>query len=196
MVAAKNEFDKAAGAANIAAAKAAPPPPPVPAGTATYVGVEECASCHVTEAEFWRKSGHAKAWQTLEVVSKQFDFDCISCHVTGWDKPGGASMARLEGLHDVQCETCHGPGSLHVAADGEEVPKLVMRAPPADLCATQCHTPEHSDTFELTAYMRDIVGKGHAPEARAKLGDGPTGDQLRQAGLAKASKSLGAGCVK
>jgi hypothetical protein len=195
-VGAKAEYDKAAGAANLAAAKAAPPPAPVPAGTATYVGMEECASCHVTEAEFWRGTGHAKGWETLEKVNKQFDFDCISCHVTGWDKVGGASMARLEGLHDVQCETCHGPGSLHVAADGEEVPKTVLRAPPADLCASQCHTPEHSDTFELTAYLRDIVGKGHAPEARAKLGDGPTGHELRQAGLAKAATKLGAGCVK
>lgn len=197
MVSAKNELARAAGEANVAAAKAAPPPPPVPKGTPTYVGVEECANCHVTETESWRKTRHAQAWKTLEDVSKQYDFDCISCHVTGWDKPGGASMARTDDLRDVQCETCHGPGSLHVAADGEEgLPKTVQLAPPADLCASQCHTKEHSDTFQLEAYLRDIVGKGHGETRRAALGDGPTGHELRAAGLAKAAKSLGPGCTK
>ncbi len=197
LLAAKDEFARVSGAANVAAAKVAPPPPPLPKGTATYVGVEECASCHVTETESWRKTRHAQGWQTLVDVSKQFDFDCISCHVTGWEKPGGASMARTEDLRDVQCETCHGPGSLHVAADGEEgLPKTVQLAPPADLCASQCHTREHSDTFQLEAYLRDIVGKGHGETRRAALGDGPTGHDLRAAGLAKATKTLGPGCSK
>ena len=197
IVKAKQEYTRAAGAANVAAAAKAPPPPPVPAGTATYVGTEECANCHEEAATFWKTTRHAKAWETLVEVDKQFDYDCTSCHVTGWGRPGGATMAINESLRDVQCETCHGPGSLHVdAEDDAAARRTITLAPADDLCAGQCHTPEHSDTFDRTAYLRDVLGAGHGEAARAKLGDGPTGRALRQAGLAKASATLGAGCPK
>jgi hypothetical protein len=169
------------------------PVEPVAPGKAGYVGVEECAMCHAEEAAFWAKTRHAGAWETLEEIGKQFDYDCISCHVTGWDKPGGSTMAHNEDLRDVQCELCHGPGSLH---SEDELKTTIRRDPPAELCATQCHTSEHSDTFELEAYMRDIVGEGHGGKRRKALGDGPTGRQLRAAGLEKAGKEIGAGCSK
>ncbi len=95
----------------------------------------------------------------------------------------------------MQCETCHGPASIHVAKGGEEKPSALRRAPPEDLCVS-CHTHEHSDTFQHDAYMRDIVGPGHGPELRKKLGDGPTGASLRKAALDKAGKHLGAGCTR
>lgn len=193
--AAKVEYSKAAGEANVKAA-AARPAPVAPAGTATYIGVEECDTCHAKEVAFWKKTRHASAWHTLEESGKQLDYECTSCHVTGWDKPGGATMAKTEGMVDVQCETCHGPGSLHAEAEGKEKPKSLVLKPADDLCATQCHTPQHSDTFQLQAYLRDVTGPGHGEKFRATLGDGPTGHDLRAAGLAKAGKELGAGCRK
>jgi hypothetical protein len=48
----------------------------------------------------------------------------------------------------------------------------------------------------MTAYMRDILGPGHGEAARKKLGDGPTGAQLRKAALDKAGRTLGAGCSR
>jgi len=72
----------------------------------------------------------------------------------------------------------------------------VRLAPPDDLCASQCHTREHSDTFQREAYLRDVIGPGHGEAARKKLGDGPTGAQLRKAGLDKAGTALGAGCTR
>ena len=74
--------------------------------------------------------------------------------------------------------------------------RSVMLAAPDDMCATQCHTSEHSDTFQYEAYLRDIVGEGHGNGRRRKLGDGPTGRELRAAGLEKAGKQLGEGCTK
>ncbi len=195
VVAAKTELDKAIGEANLAAAAGETVPPP-PAGKAGYVGTDECGYCHKPAVEFWSTTRHAGAWETIEKVNKQFNRDCIACHITGWNEPGGAILTQNDHLRDVQCETCHGPGSIHVDADGKEKPKSLVLDPPADLCATRCHTPEHSDTFDHTAYLRDIVGKGHGDKLRAKLGAGPTGRELRSAALEKAGREIGAGCPK
>jgi hypothetical protein len=188
-------FDRAAGEANLAAASTEPPPA-APKGAATYVGTDKCEDCHSDEVKFWKQTVHAQAWQTLVDRGQQFSYECIGCHVTGWEKPGGSNLAHTDHLRDVQCETCHGPGSIHVAKGGEEKPSAVKRAPAEDLCATQCHTHEHSDTFQRDAYLRDIVGKGHGEELRKKLGDGPTGHELRKAALDKAGTALGAGCTR
>jgi hypothetical protein len=188
-------YDLAAGEMNVKAA-AGKLPAPAPRGKAGYVGDEQCSDCHDEEMKFWKTTRHAGAWKTLVDRNQQFHYDCIGCHVTGWDQPGGTNMAKTEGMRDVQCEVCHGPGSIHVAKGGEERPFAVIRKPKDDLCATQCHTKEHSDTFELKAYSRDILGPGHGEEFRATLGNGPTGRELRSAALDKAGRTLGAGCAK
>ena len=189
------EFYRAAGEVNAKAA-ASLKVPPAPKGQSGYVGGAACEDCHSDAVEFWKTTRHAGAWKTLVDRGQELDYDCISCHVTGWDKPGGANLAFNEPLRDVQCETCHGPSSIHLAKGGEEKPPAVLRAPAQDLCATQCHTKEHSDTFQLEAYMRDVVGPGHGEALRKKLGDGPTGAQLRKAALDKAGRTLGAGCTR
>jgi len=117
----------------------------------------------------------------------------VSCHVTGWNKPGGATLVT-DDLRDIQCEVCHGPGSIHIDKNGAK--NTIARAPAPELCANQCHTKEHSDTFALEAYLRDIVGPGHGADRAKVLGAGPTGHELRAAGLAKAGAALGEGCKK
>jgi hypothetical protein len=109
----------------------------------------------------------------------------VSCHVTGYGEVGGTSLGHTQRLENIQCETCHGPGSDHVAGKGLEDPPAIRRETRASVC-TGCHTEHHSDTFNLDAYLRDILAPGHGGKARALLGDGPTGHQLRSAALAKA----------
>jgi hypothetical protein len=188
-------FYAAAGKVNVKAAEAIKVPPPAK-GKPGYVGGAVCDDCHSDAVEFWNKTVHARGWKTLVDRGQQYDYDCVGCHVTGWEQPGGSNLAFNEPLRDVQCEVCHGPSSIHVAKGGEEKPPAVLLAPAADLCATQCHTKEHSDTFQLEAYMRDIVGPGHGERLRKQLGDGPTGAQLRKAALDKAGRALGAGCSR
>jgi hypothetical protein len=163
---------------------AKPPPPPEP-GRPYFVGDAKCTGCHKTAAEFWKKTVHASAWKTLVDGGKQNDYKCVSCHVTGYGEVGGSSLGHTKKLQDVQCEVCHGPGSKHVAEEGTEDPPAVRRDTPASTC-TACHTEQHSDTFQYEAYLRDILGAGHGPSARKKLGDGPTGHELRTAALARA----------
>ena len=189
------KFYAAAGEANVKAAAGKPVAAPAK-GQASYVGMSSCGDCHNDAVEFWKKTVHANAWKTIVDRGQQFDYDCIGCHVTGWGKPGGSNLAHNDTLRDVQCETCHGPASIHVAKGGEEKPPAILRGPADDLCATQCHTHEHSDTFQHDAYLRDIVGPGHGEALRKKLGDGDTGSKLRKAALDKAGRTLGAGCTR
>ncbi|MBT8495940.1 MAG: hypothetical protein KJO07_23045 [Deltaproteobacteria bacterium] len=194
IVAKKRAFDQAAGKANLEAAKDDKPVPPGK-GEAGYVGTEECSYCHASEVKFWKKTRHAQAWKTLVDGGKEYNRDCVYCHVTGFGKKGGSTLAFTEGLQDIQCETCHGPGSLHVEADGNDEPRTIRRTPEERLCKT-CHNEEHSNTFQFEAYLRDVTGSGHAPDFRKKLGDGPTGHELRSAGLEAAGKDIGEGCPK
>ena len=189
------KFYAAAGAANVKAA-AGKPVPAASKGQATYVGMASCDDCHSDAVEFWKKTVHAQAWKTLVDRGQEFDYDCIGCHVTGFGQPGGSNLGHNDNLRDVQCEICHGPASIHVAKGGEEKPLAIRRNPPQNLCATQCHTHEHSDTFQHDAYLRDIVGPGHGEALRKKLGAGETGAKLRKAALDKAGRSVGAGCTR
>jgi hypothetical protein len=176
------KLDGQIAAINLKSAK--PPPPPEP-GRAYFVGDDKCAGCHKTATAFWKKTVHAHAWKTLVDGGKQNDYKCVSCHVTGYGEVGGSSLGHTKKLQDVQCEVCHGPGSTHVAQEGTEDPPAVHRETPASTC-TVCHTEQHSDTFQYEAYLRDILGAGHGATARKKLGDGPTGHELRTAALARA----------
>jgi hypothetical protein len=175
------------GRANLAAASPTPPPPEP--GRPRYLGDSACTRCHKAAAAFWKTTVHAQAWKTLVNVDKQYDYDCIGCHVTGWQEPGGSNLGSVEkqGLTSVQCEVCHGPGEKHVAEDGMDSPKT-MHAPAADFCRDRCHTLEHSDTFALEPYLRDILGPGHGEARRKALGDGPTGHALRAKALAAAAR--------
>lgn len=194
IVAAKKEYDKTAGEANVKAG-ADIKPEAVAKGEASYVGMEECEDCHQDAVDFWQKTHHAKAWQTLEKAGKEFDFDCIACHTTGFNKPGGSNIGFNSGLRNIQCEQCHGPGSIHVDAELSDKASTIRRDPPSTVCL-ECHTEEHSDTFEFDAYLRDIVGEGHGTDRRKALGEGDTGLKLRQDALQKAGLSIGKNCPK
>ena len=148
------EYNASLKALNLASAGAVPP---VPAGGSGYAGREVCADCHPDATTVWRRSLHALAWETLEADAKTFDAECVSCHVTGWQKPGGSVLGKVEGLDDVQCEVCHGPGAVHAElGDGSNI----VLYPPKSLCI-ECHNEHHSPKFDFVRYRRKIVGPGH-----------------------------------
>jgi hypothetical protein len=134
-------------------------PLPAPAGQSHYVGVEVCSTCHRSEREFWNRTQHAAAYATLSSAHKEFNLDCVSCHVTGYDRPGGSTVVHVEKLRDVQCEVCHGPGSRH-----SETPlaEKSIALPEQSLCAAQCHhVPHVKPDWSVTASWAKIIGPGH-----------------------------------
>jgi hypothetical protein len=182
LASAMRALDRAVGAANL---RHAQPPPPAPPGRAGFVGDRSCARCHERQMAQWRSTVHAHAWKTLVDAGKTGDDECVSCHVTGYGEVGGSSLGFTRNLEKVQCETCHGPGGLHVAKEGLDDPPTVRRDTTPSTCK-RCHTEKHSDTFQYEAYLRDVLGPGHGEKSRARLGPGPTGHDLRSAALARA----------
>jgi hypothetical protein len=90
---------------------------------AAYAGDAQCFVCHQAEYQVWQKSKHASAYDALAKLAKhptgrQFDGECIICHTVGYDfKTGYLNEKTTANLKNVQCESCHGPASLHVAEE-------------------------------------------------------------------------------
>ncbi|WP_246146144.1 multiheme c-type cytochrome [Rubripirellula lacrimiformis] len=98
-----------------------------------FVGSEACGKCHTTAYEIWESSAHAEATEHLvhppaerSDISRHFDPECISCHVTGWNpqeyypyESGYLSLAQTPHLTGNGCENCHGPGAAHAAAEAD-----------------------------------------------------------------------------
>ena len=105
-----------------------------------FVGSEACRDCHDVEYDIWKDGHagdggpHAKATADLTDpgertwVKRNFDPECVSCHVTGWNpqnyypyQTGYTDLKKDILLHGNGCENCHGPGSGHIAAeDGDD----------------------------------------------------------------------------
>lgn len=135
------------------------PPEPGPSESA-YLGIAACSGCHAEERAFWDKTGHAHAYSTLSAQHKEFNLDCVSCHVTGYERPGGSTVTFVEKLRDVQCEVCHGPGSRHPGDPSNDA--LLVKHPSKDLCAASCHHPPHvGPTWSVDEAWPHILGPGH-----------------------------------
>jgi hypothetical protein len=137
-------------------------PPPRAPGQAGYVGVEACSSCHAAARHVWNGTPHARAYETLSSQFKEFNLECVSCHVTGYEKPGGATVTHVDKLRDVQCEICHGPGSKHVSSPSDAA--LIVARPEPSTCLS-CHHPPHVEEFDAVAKMKEILGPGHGMKA-------------------------------
>jgi len=148
-----------------------------------FVGTAECKSCHEESYKVWKKSGHAKAWQTLVEADppRNFDPECIACHVVGWTpqnyrplESGFLSEKETPHLIDVGCETCHGPGEKHVAAEMgadfdvmekqrkptvitlEEAQQAVSSAISDRQHCMNCHDIDNSPDFHFETYWPKI----------------------------------------
>ena len=130
---------------------------------ATNVGTDKCLACHKTAARTWVSSAHAQAFATLTARKADADPKCIGCHTIGF---GDASGYRREfgasKLVDVGCESCHGPGSLHMREkDGDTSVNFTFRPLDAGDCL-KCHHGEFSRPFNWDEFW-PIIKHGKEP---------------------------------
>jgi hypothetical protein len=156
-------------------------------GQATYVGVETCKTCHQAAYDVWKKAivtvdavneegaaikrqvGHSRAWQTLVDDQKETDRSCVGCHSIGFMKKGGYCKAfEVDFRVNVQCESCHGPGSLH-ATTGDK--RFITRRMDEQGCR-ECHVVPHISTYDSFNYeekVQKILGPGHGEKLLQEL---------------------------
>ena len=118
----------------------------IPESSANYfVGADPCRVCHSEEHDQWLETKHAYAFNTLKQVQRSLHPNCVPCHVTGFGNDSGYQFGNPsnELYEGVQCESCHGPGGLHVSAPtGPYMKKQVD----SKVCL-ECHDAEHSLGF-------------------------------------------------
>ncbi len=136
-----------------------------------FVGTKVCGECHTNALEVWEGSDHALATEHIvhpgerSDISRHFDPECISCHVTGWNaqnyypyETGYLSLDISSHLTGNGCENCHGPGARHSDAEREDSGvelairdelRVAMRLPldKAKERCMECHDLDNSPDF-------------------------------------------------
>jgi nitrate/TMAO reductase-like tetraheme cytochrome c subunit len=137
---------------------------------AAYVGSAACQTCHVDEHARWASQGHAKASRTLEAEGKASDPECLRCHTTGFDKPGGFQTAGgpQPALAGVGCEACHGPGGDHVGEGARKQGTILKLSDKCGSCAIfqicgGCHDDANDPGFEFEVVDK-ILQQRHGKE--------------------------------
>jgi nitrate/TMAO reductase-like tetraheme cytochrome c subunit len=108
---------------------------------ATYIGVDKCKGCHPTEFKDFTNTKFSKSWTILQMRGKTADGECLKCHSTGYGKPSGfVSEEATPNLKGKQCESCHGPGSIHSSNPSDAAATATMKQyiKENDVCI-QCH---------------------------------------------------------
>ncbi|CCQ90968.1 conserved exported hypothetical protein, cytochrome c554-like [Nitrospina gracilis 3/211] len=119
--------------------------------TQVYATESTCKTCHAGAHATWSDSRHAHAYATLKEVNKSFDPECLKCHTTGFEKPGGfISEIDTPELKNVQCEMCHG-----ARLDHSRAPQGGFAEEARGACS-QCHVPKHSPNFNYETYWPKI----------------------------------------
>ena len=134
-----------------------------------YVGSQKCRSCHEDSWRIWAKSKHATAWKSLKETAnppRTFDPECIGCHVDGWNglqcapyADGYESEEETPELLNVGCESCHGPGERHIAAEldsdeslQERIRSFMRLGDDVKKVCYACHDGDNSPEFEFDVY--------------------------------------------
>ena len=118
-----------------------------------YLGIEMCRRCHADIMPRFVSSKHFRAFETLRQRDASTKAECVACHTTGYGRPGGydpeTEQKGAPYLQGVQCEACHGPGTLH-ARDGSYVKSA------RESCRV-CHTAKWSPDFEFESYWKRAI---------------------------------------
>ena len=116
-----------------------------------FVGTEICVRCHAAQAEQWKTTKHAIAWQTLVNAKKDATPECVPCHVVGYKQAGGFfSGSVTPKLVNVGCENCHGMGTEHEAWP-ETHPTM------AEETCTKCHRGENDPAWNFAEKLPKVI---------------------------------------
>jgi len=136
-----------------------------------------CGSCHADYQTRWSQTKHASAWADLSANTGAAGY-CQACHTTNnlgnavTDTTVGYRSTQDARYHDVQCESCHGPGLTH--ASSPTTGNIPLASIQADTNATngcgECHTGTH-EPFVNQWKMANAAGLSHSHIQSHALGN-------------------------
>jgi len=161
--------------------------------TPKYKTFVACADCHTKQTDFWRKTRHAGAYETLVKAGSHTNKECLACHSVGMGDPEGwtdfSQLARwneaeqqlpiwLKGLRDARSpeaalQITHQAKSVHATVQCENC-HLPVRDHPFGLDSGHkpvvqqtclgCHTPARAPAW----YNAEAGGNGKLNEQKLK----------------------------
>lgn len=144
-------------------------------GEFLYVSAENCRECHTEQYDWWAKTGHARAFDTLEKHQRADDPNCWACHSTGFHEPMGfAGPEQTPELKHVSCQMCHRlglqthPEDLQAKARTTDTlpaanprAKLITPRDPYELTqkshCRRCHVEHRSPNFDFAKFRQRIA---------------------------------------
>ena len=145
------------------------------ANAASFIGYYDvankqtvCGSCHVDYQTRWASTKHASAWADLQANAGASGV-CQACHSVSnlgngiTDTAVAYRSTKDARYHDVQCESCHGPGLTHASSPTSSNRPLASIK--ADTNATngcgECHTGTH-EPFVNEWKLTNVGGLSHS----------------------------------
>jgi nitrate/TMAO reductase-like tetraheme cytochrome c subunit len=124
----------------------------------SFAGSKACKMCHLKTHKSWAATPHATAFARLK-ADEQKKAECIECHVVGLGQEGGYDPANPDvEKQNVGCESCHGPGSDHVALMKKDRKAEPGMSKPTEATCTGCHNSK-SPSFKGFDY-KTALAKG------------------------------------
>ena len=128
-----------------------------------------CGNCHAGVQGDWASTKHASAWADLQ-ASGHASGSCNKCHTVSElgnniGHPAGYSTVPDSAYHDVQCESCHGPGFTHAENPDIEAnhPLASIHVDPGVVTSCSgCHTGVHTPFVEQWKESAHGSGPGFA----------------------------------
>ncbi|MFZ5624727.1 MAG: cytochrome c3 family protein [Gemmatimonadota bacterium] len=156
------------------------PPVDTAAGFLGYFTVSSkltaCGNCHIGTQTQWARTKHASAWAGLQTAGAGVQASCYGCH--GVSERGNKATGKVgidfkndSAYHDVQCESCHGPGYRHVL-DPSKATRPLAYAHVGDVTAScaSCHDGSHEPYYgqwSQSRHARVNAGEGTDPSGPA-----------------------------
>lgn len=127
-------------------------------------GQTTCGNCHVEKQAEWSQTRHAGAFADLGPDDPD---SCRPCHTTNQKgnaltEDAGFALTADSSYHDVQCESCHGPGLNHIQGPEATKPLASVVLDPALSDGTngcgECHSGPDYPFVEEWASSRHGFG--------------------------------------